>query len=203
MAPKVVVITDPRHPDDRLCAIIEAVAGAAAPGELVVQVRDKLRQARRVLALAERLSPICERHGAALVVNDRIDIALAVNAAGVHLGGASVEIAEARRLLPSGWISIAAHTLEDVERAEGEGADAAFLSPIFSSPGKGAPLGTRALEGARARAARIGLYALGGVDVANAGQCRRAGASGVAVLRALLDAPDPAAAMGALRDALR
>jgi thiamine-phosphate pyrophosphorylase len=198
-APRVIAITDSRYEDDHLCRVVEAVGEAVAPGELAVQVRDKLRSASAVLALADRLARICVRHGLPLIINDRIDIALAVEAEGVHLGRGSVSVADARRALGDGpFVSVAAHSVDDVLRAEGEGANAALLSPIFASPGKGEPLGIRALEEARRRAPRIELYALGGVDARSAELLRGIGAGGVAVLRAIFDADDPAAAARAL-----
>jgi thiamine-phosphate pyrophosphorylase len=113
----------------------------------------------------------------------------------VHLGRRSVPVADARALLPVGtWISVACHGVADVARAAGEGADAAVLSPIFASPGKGAPLGVEALREARAAAGEgILIVALGGVTAANAGACAAAGAGAVAAIRAdlgpvLLDA---------------
>ena len=88
-------------------------------------------------------------------INDRIDIALAVAADGVHLGGGSVTLADARRLTGDKLrLTVAAHSLADVERARDEGADAALLSPVFDSPGKGRPIGPGASPKPAARPRR-------------------------------------------------
>jgi thiamine-phosphate pyrophosphorylase len=133
--------------------------------------------------------------GAAFWVNDRIDLALALRADGVHLGRRSVTVADARALLPPGtWISLSCHGPSEVAEAAALGADLALLSPIFSSPGKGPPIGVAALREARARApAGFPVVALGGVDAGNAGACFAAGATAAAAIRAdlasvLLDA---------------
>jgi len=131
-----------------------------------------------------------------LVINSDVDLAREIGADGVHLpkGG----VAAARAVLPRAWISLAAHDDDDVRRAVSEGADAALVSPIFATPGKGPPRGLEAIRAARAIAPQLAIYALGGVDESNAAACRAAGATGVAVIRALFDAPDPAAAARAL-----
>ena len=136
-----------------------------------------------------RLREATRALGAALVVNDWLDVALAIGADGVHLGRRSVNVEEARAILPPGtWISVSCHALADVVRAAEEGADAALLSPIFASPGKGRGLGVEALCEARAaldaRGAVTLLVALGGVTAENAGACFAAGAGGVAAIRA-------------------
>jgi thiamine-phosphate pyrophosphorylase len=149
--------------------------------------------------LAERLRQICSAFGAPLYVNDRVDVALAAGADGVHLGSGSIGVGEARRLLgATAFVSAAAHELEDVERATADGATAALVSPIFSTPGKAAPRGTPFLSKARERVPHARLYALGGVDVASAPSCVQAGADGVAVIRAVWRAKDPGAVAKAL-----
>jgi thiamine-phosphate pyrophosphorylase len=189
--PDVIAITDPRWADDELVLRAEAVLAAVPRGSVGLQLRDKVRGSKAVHGLAERLRAICSQHDAALYVNDRLDVALAVEADGVHLGEASVAIGDARALLgPAAFISVAAHRLEDVDRARLAGATAVLLSPIFETPEKGALQGTRFLADARARAGAVRIYALGGIDVNNAAECRRAGADGVAVIRAVWGSPD-------------
>src|SRR5262249_50312267 len=149
-----------------------------------IQVRDKARPTRTVTALAERLRSVCLEFGAPLYVNDRVDVALSLGADGVHLGGDSIDAGDARQLLgPRAFVSVAAHEADDVARAATNGATTTLLSPIFSTPGKGAPRGTSFISDARTRAPSIRLYALGGVDHTNAAACIRAGADGVAVIR--------------------
>lgn len=161
----------------------------AARARLVVQVRDPELSGGELLGLAGRLRTVTRHAGALLVVNDRLDVALAVGADGVHLGRRSVAITDARALLGAeSFVSAACHSIEECVAAASAGADAVLLSPIFASPGKGAPLGVPALSEARraldAAGTRALLVALGGVDATNARACLFAGASGVAAIRA-------------------
>ena len=190
IAPRIVQITDPSAlPDAALFARLRAV-GALAPEErarFAVQLRSPEVSSRALADLGLRLRAATRPLGVALVINDRLDLALALGADGVHLGRRSVTIADARLLLgPAAWISVACHDVDDVVRAALDGADAVTLSPIFASPGKGTPLGAAALGAARAAtgARPIAIYALGGVDRASAPLCFAAGADGVAAIRA-------------------
>jgi thiamine-phosphate pyrophosphorylase len=187
-------------PEAVLFARVAAVAALpeAARRAFAVQLRDPELPARALLDLGARLRAATRAAGAGLVVNDRLDLARALGADGAHLGRRSVTVADARALLGDGaWISVACHSVDEVVRAAGEGADAAVLSPIFPSPGKGAPLGVPALAAARealaARGLRAQIVALGGVTAESAGACFAAGADAVAAIRAdlgpVLDAP--------------
>jgi thiamine-phosphate pyrophosphorylase len=202
--PDVVAVTDPTLSDDELTERTKQVLRSVPRSSVGIQVRDKVRAGRAVLRLAERLRAVCSAFGAPLYINDRIDVALASGADGVHLGRGSMDIADARRLLgPAAFVSMAAHDIEDVEHATAHGATASFVSPIFSTPGKGEPRGTPFLSEARARVPHARLYALGGVDVATAPSCVGAGADGVAVIRALWQARDPGRTASALVQAVR
>lgn len=203
MRPRIVLITDPRYEDDALAAKLDAALAVAPPGFVAVQLRDKARPTGKLLPLARRLRATTREHGALFLVNDRIDLALAAEADGVHLGRLSVSVRDARELVgPDAFVSVAAHTHEEVRQALADGASAALLSPIFASPGKGEPLGVDALRIARESAPTMGVYALGGIDATNARACLDAGASGVALIRAFFDDADPAAAMRRLLDAV-
>jgi thiamine-phosphate pyrophosphorylase len=175
--------------------LVARIASAARLGperrRFAVQLRDPRLSGRALADLGVRLRAATRAGGVALVVNDRLDLARALAADGVHLGRRSVAVADARALLgPDAWISVACHSVDDVIRAATAGADAVTLSPIFATPGpgKGTPLGLAALEAARdalgARSIAIALYALGGVDLATAPSCFAAGADGVASIRA-------------------
>jgi thiamine-phosphate pyrophosphorylase len=133
-------------------------------------------------------------------VNDRADVAVAAGADGVHLPSAGIPPAEARRLLgPGRLVGVSCHSAADVRRAAEGGADFATFGPVFETPSKrafGPPPGLPAL--ADAAALGLPLVGLGGIDPANAASVRRAGACGVAAIRAWLSAPDPAAAVRAL-----
>jgi thiamine-phosphate pyrophosphorylase len=155
---------------------------------LAVLLRDPELDAGALYAWGRELRAATRAVGAALWVDDRIDVAVAVEADGVHLGRRSPPVAAARRLL-KGTVTRSAHDLAAAERAAAEGADAVLLSPIFASPGKGAPLGEAALSAVRARLpAAVAVIALGGVTPANAGACFAAGADGLAAISADLGA---------------
>ncbi|MBW2457623.1 MAG: thiamine phosphate synthase [Deltaproteobacteria bacterium] len=169
--------------------------GALPPAQrsrFAVQLRDPGLPTGELLARGRELRARTQPVGAALVINDRLDVALALGADGVHLGRHSVAAEQARRLLGEEiWISMSAHSLADVDRAIAAGAQAALLSPIFSSPGKGSPLGIEALTEARALVPAdrpFALIALGGVTAERAAACLAAGADGVASIRADLTA---------------
>jgi thiamine-phosphate pyrophosphorylase len=188
--PDIIAITDPELTDDGLAERADRMLKSVPAGSVGVQLRDRERPARALLRLAHELRAICADHGAPLYVNDRVDVAIAVAADGVHLGGRSVPTPDARQLVGArAFISVAAHRASDVEEAEATGATAALLSPIFATPGKGPAVGLAFLAGARARARNLRLYALGGVDAGNAPACVKEGAHGVAVVRALWRAP--------------
>jgi thiamine-phosphate pyrophosphorylase len=122
----------------------------------------------------------------------------------VHLGGRSVDVADARRLAGHGaFLSVAAHEVADVAAAAAGGADAALVAPIYATPGKGVPCGPQLLAEARAIAAHILVYALGGIDAARAAECVRAGAQGVAAIRSAWINPGGAAASCAMVAAVR
>ncbi len=175
----------------RIARTAELPLGARA--RLSVQLRDPELPVRALRRFGEALREATRGVGARLIVNDRVDLALLLEADGVHLGRRSMAVGEARSLLGAGaWISTSAHGIEDVVAAARAGADAALLSPIFASPGKGPPLGPEALGEARAVLAREGLslvvFALGGVTSSNAGLCFAAGADGVAAIRGDVEA---------------
>ncbi|MBK8259490.1 MAG: thiamine phosphate synthase [Polyangiaceae bacterium] len=166
-----------------------AVYTQNARSKLSVQLRDPQLPVREKLRLGQKLRRLTLELGAQLVIGDRIDLALLLGADGVHLGGRSMGIQDARRLVgPNMFISCAAHRIQDVVDACSAGANAAFLSPIYPSPGKATPIGPEALASARAllnqRTIPFLLFALGGVDLQNAPICLASGAHGVAAIRA-------------------
>jgi len=206
---RVVLVTDPAFSDEAIARCILSAGAALRPGILCVQLRDRSRLRAGLRLFGERLRITTSAVGARLVVNGDARLARDVGADGVHLGRGSGSVADARSVMPGGWISIAAHSDEDVRRASEEGADAALVSPVFPtrppSPSGRAkvPRGLGAIRQARALAGRrMAVIALGGVTQGNAGACVRAGADGVAVMRALLASPDPARAARAIDDAM-
>ena len=181
----------------------EVLAAAVGAGVDAVQLRDRRVDGGALLAAARTLRDLTRRHGARLLVNDRVDVALAAGADGVHLPAASFPIATARRLLGAeAWIGRSTHSVTEAEAAASDKADYVVLGPIFATPSKaafGPPLGVAALTGARAGCPVI---AIGGVTPDTVPTLRAAGAYGVAVIRAVLDADEPAAAARSLRSAL-
>jgi thiamine-phosphate pyrophosphorylase len=137
-----------------------------------------------------------------LIVNDRVDVALAIDADGVHVGQDDMPAPLARRLLGAGRIlGVSAGTVEEALQAQADGADYLGTGDVYGTPSKadaGAPIGVAGLA-AVARAVAIPVVAIGGIQVGNAAAAIRAGASGVAVISAVVGAPDPEAAARALR----
>jgi thiamine-phosphate pyrophosphorylase len=194
---QLIVITDGAP---NLIARVRKLASALSP-EVALLLRDKHAGPTVLLEQARALRAITREQGAALLVSEHIEIALRAAADGVHLPERSSPLAEARRLLGDRLIGVSRHDLPGLLAAQQAGADYATLSPIFASPGKGAPLGLAAFAES-ASATPLPLFALGGVTAHEAGALARAGAAGVAVIREVLGAPDPARALTALRSAL-
>jgi thiamine-phosphate pyrophosphorylase len=185
--------------------LIEAVARALAGaprGAVAVQLREKDLGGRDLLRLAEEVRAVTRDAGAALLVNDRVDVALAVGADGVHLPGGGLPIAEARRLLGAGaLVGTSAHTADAAGAAAAAGADFVVFGPVYATPSKlryGPPQGTLALGAAVRAAGRVPVVAIGGIEPEGAAECTKVGAAGVAVIRSVLGAADPAAAVAAL-----
>ena len=181
-------------------AHLAGVLAGLAPGRVAVQLREKSLTGAALFELACELAERCHAHGQLLLVNERVDVALACGADGVHLPVTAVGPAAARRLLgPSALIGVSCHSADQVARAAAGGADYATFGPVWTTPSKarfGAPVGLDRLR----EASRLGLplVALGGVEPALAPQAIAAGAAGVAAIRAWLTGPDPAAAVRAL-----
>jgi thiamine-phosphate pyrophosphorylase len=202
--PRLYLVTDRQATGGRpLATVVEAalrgIAGSGlGPEEVAVQLREKDLSGRALTELARALRDTTAAAGVRLFVNDRIDVALAVGADGVHLGGGALPPADARTVAPALAIAISAHPSDDLRAAMGRAAFAVF-GPIYDTPSKrryGPPVGLAALEAA-ARAG-LPLIAIGGIDSGRVDQVLRAGACGVACIRAVMAAGDPAAALRAL-----
>jgi thiamine-phosphate pyrophosphorylase len=193
---------------------LEAVVAAALEGGVrLVQYRAKeggsgsdgtpLDDSMR-LEQAEALRRLCARHGALFLVNDRLDIALAVDADGVHLGQGDLPVAVARRLLgPDRLIGRSTHQLEQLRRAIADGCDYVGVGPVTATPTKPGrqPVGLDYVRQAAASSA-IPWFAIGGIEAGNLAAVRQAGAERVAVVRAITAAADPAMATRQLLAAL-
>ena len=182
--------------------LADVVRAAVAGGVTCVQLREKEASAREFVAAARELLALLRPLGVPLIVNDRIDVALAAGADGVHVGQQDLSVADARRLGPPGWIvGVSAESVADAARAERDGADYVGASPIFATPTKAdhaPPLGLAGLRALRA-ATKLPLVAIGGLHAGNARDVVRAGADGLAVVSAIVAADDPRAAAAELR----
>jgi thiamine-phosphate pyrophosphorylase len=186
----------------RLCLIADATGAAGVapalealpPGAALVQLRDKALGGGALLRLARALLSVCREHQAPLLVNDRADVALAAFADGIHLPANGLLPADARALLgPRSLVGMSCHEPAEVVRASRAGADFCIFGPVWETPGKGPSRGVEALATA-VRAATIPVLAVGGIDARTAALALAAGASGVACIRAILRANDPARA---------
>jgi thiamine-phosphate pyrophosphorylase len=174
-------------------ALAAAVVRAGVPW---LQLRCKGLPASSFLDLARTLVGDAAAHGARVIVNDRLDVALASGAAGVHLGQSDLPLADARRIARDRLIiGVSTHDVAEARAAEAGGADYVGFGPMFATPSKADALPPRALAALRAvRAAlRIPIVAIGGISEATAGGVLAAGADAVAMIGALAAAPDPAA----------
>jgi thiamine-phosphate pyrophosphorylase len=185
---------------------LDAILAAALEGGCrMVQLREKEWPSGRLLPLAERLRERCRRAGATFIVNDRVDLALAVGADGVHLGQDDLPPRVARPLLRPGMIlGRSTHSLEQAREAHGEGADYIAVGSMFATATK--PdfelVGPELLRQIRPETSRP-LIGIGGITPDNAGEVIGAGADGVAVIAAVCGAADPAAATRRFLAAIR
>lgn len=198
--PILCVITD--EGPDTVAIAEKALAGGAG----MLQLRRKDASGRELCRLADALIPLCRRTGALFIVNDRLDIALATGADGVHLGQEDLPVAEARRILGTDRIiGASTSSTEEALKAEREGADYVGFGHIYPTGSKTKgypPLGPEAV-GEASRAIRIPLIAIGGITTENAPEPMRHGASGIALISAVTGAPDPAEAARRVLEAMR
>ena len=212
-SPLLCYVTDRRslpggNPANLLAALTRKIAEIAAAGVDWVQIREKdlparelaslTRQALRIAAQSSGKSPAATR----VLVNDRLDVAIAERAAGVHLGEHGLPVAEAKRLLDSALrkqavdesflVGVSCHSLEAAQAAQRNGADYIFFGPIFRTLSKaafGAPQGLNRLAEV-CRVLSIPVLAIGGINADNAQPCLQAGAAGIAAIRLFQDAID-------------
>jgi len=195
------LVTDRTGTRDR--DLVEVVAACLAAGLPAVEVREKDLPVTEVAALCRRIRAL--RPAPFLIVNDRVDVALAVGAQGVQRTHASLAVDELRVVADKRVrVGASVHSLEDARDAAARGADWLFFGPVYDTPSKrryGAPQGLAALERV-ASAVNIPVVAIGGITPDRVADVRRAGARGVAVISAILFADDPGAATKRFLDQL-
>lgn len=199
----VYVITDRRTAGER--SLVEIVRAALRGGANVIQLRDKDVPVRDMIALGQALLPLTREAGVPLIVNDRIDVALALDADGVHVGQDDIPAEVARQIIgPDRILGVSAATVEQAQQAARAGATYLGVGDIFGTPSKpdaGPPIGLASLAEIT-RAVHLPVLGIGGVTIANAASVVQAGAVGVAVISAVIGAPDPEAATRALHEAI-
>ncbi len=186
-------------------ALREAIRNAAAAGVDWIQIREKDLEPRPLAELVRFAVADARNTGAGILVNDRLDIALASGAAGVHLGEMSFPVEVVARWRRSAGrmdfqIGASCHSLEAARAAEQGGADYIFFGPVFATPSKaafGPPQGIERLREA-CSSVRIPVLAIGGVNLENAPSCMAAGAAGIAAIRLFQQGPDVAALVARL-----
>jgi thiamine-phosphate pyrophosphorylase len=199
---RLVVILDPEAAGGRDLAALGAAA--VAGGATMLQVRAKRAGARELAALVRAVR--ASAGGVPVLVNDRLDVALAAPAAGCHLGQGDLPLDVARMMAPPGFLlGGSAGTPEEARRAAAQHPDYLGIGPVATSPSKrdaGTAIGWEGFARVLAAAPTIPAVGIGGIDAAHAALARRAGAAGVAVIGAILTARDPEAATRALRTAV-
>lgn len=162
--------------------VLETAQRALTAGILWIQYREKYASRRSIYSTALRLRELTNKFSACLVINDYSDIAVAIEADGVHLGQEDFPLKEARKLLPNKIIGISTHNQEEAIEAEKGGADYIGFGPIFPTTTKdaGSPKGTDAISRIK-NAAKIPIIAIGGINAGNAASVFNSGAYGIAV----------------------
>jgi thiamine-phosphate pyrophosphorylase len=184
---------------------LEVLEGVIAGGARIVQLREKDRTLDRLYPLAVEFRKRTREAGVLLIVNDRVDLALAVDADGVHIGQEDLPLAAARRLAPDLIVGLSTHSLEQALEGERGGADYVNLGPIFptgTKPEHDTFLGVEAIREIGPRLT-IPFTVMGGITAENLDEVVAAGARHVAVVTAVTKAPDVAAAVRSLRARIR
>lgn len=174
-------------------AMLRAVESALQGGVKAVQLREKDLGIRDLLGLAYQMRELTARFGARLFINDRVDIALAVGADGVHLGRTGIPVQAARKASDNRlMIGVSTHSLQEAKQAQTDGADFITLGPVYETPSKmqyGRPVGLPVLE-ETAGASSLPVFAIGGVTNYRVKEVLSKGAYGIALISAILGTKD-------------
>lgn len=187
-------------------SLVSALQESVDAGVPAIQLRERDLPTRELLSLAGQIRALTTVHGVPLIINDRADIAVALDLDGVHLRASSLPAPAARRIVGQHrLIGVSAHSVEDVRRASDDGADYVILGPIFETPSKrefGAPLGLAVLADA-CRQSSVPLFAIGGITCERIASVRDAGAFGVAMIGGILGRKDVGRATVDMQTAVR
>jgi thiamine-phosphate pyrophosphorylase len=203
LSSRLLVVTDRHQTRGRpLVPLLQRIVHAGMPA---IQLRERDLSARELATLAREVQAVTASRRSQLLINDRIDVALALEGVGVHLRSNSLPVSVARQMLGiQRLLGISVHSVEEAVQGESQGADYIVLGPIYETPSKqlfGPPLGIHTIEKA-CRLVRIPIIGIGGVTAARAREMRRAGAFGAAVIKAILGATDVESAAQELLDAV-
>lgn len=187
LLPPLYLVTNRHQTNNR--PLLTVLQEALQAGVRLIQLREKDLDTRSLLTLATEVLTLTRSYNASLLINDRVDVAKAIGADGVHLRANSLPIPVTRRILgPKALIGASAHTSQEVMAAEVQGADFIVLGPIYDTPSKrdfGPPLGVQGMEEVQ-RICHKPLYAIGGLTPGRVAEVREAGAYGVAVISSIL-----------------
>ena len=204
LSSRLLVVTDRHQTNGRpLVPLLQRVLTAATPA---IQLRERDLSARELVPLAREIQAMTASRRSQLLINDRIDVALALEGVGVHLRSTSLSVSITRQMLGAQrLLGMSVHSVEEGLSAQSQGADYIVLGPIYETPSKqmfGPPLGIQTLEKA-CRLIHIPILGIGGVSAARAREMRHAGAFGAAVITAILGAADVESATRELLDAMK
>lgn len=204
-APGVICVTDRRAAGAR--PIADLVRAAVAAGADMVQIREKDLSGAALLLMAREAVGIAREAGARcrIIVNDRLDVALAAKASGVHLPAEGLPVGEVRRKVGARFlIGRSVHSLVEARHAEKEKADYLIFGPVFATPSKAGLIDPHGAEGLRKLlgAVRIPVYAIGGINLSTVEALRGMPIAGIAAISAIVSASDPERAIRELRVAL-
>jgi thiamine-phosphate pyrophosphorylase len=173
------------------CPLYSAIETALEAGVKAVQLREKDLSTRGLLDMAYWMKALTNEYGAQLFINDRVDVALSVEAGGVHLGRESIPVQAVRKIAGKTlMIGVSTHTIEEAIEAEKDGADFITLGPVYETPSKvnhGKPIGIETLRKAKS-ATTLPIFAVGGIKPGNVREIKEAGADGIALISAILTA---------------